>query len=151
MLDFYIDADACPVKELAFQVAKRYGLTVYAVSNTPIVLPKAEWIIPHVVEKSFDAVDNWIESKIERFDLCLTNDTLLAEKCIRKGALAITPRGMILDENTIGDALAIRELKYDLRQQGARDLGPKPTGKSHRSQFLSSLDSVINRLRKQAK
>lgn len=144
MLDIYVDADACPVKEDALRISKRYALKVFMVSNHPKALPKADWIVPVVVEKEFDAVDKWIDSRIQPKDICITNDLLLADLCIKRKALAIDPRGKILDEENIGEALATRELMYDLRQSGMLDLGPKKMGKNHRSNFLSEFDKLIN-------
>jgi uncharacterized protein YaiI (UPF0178 family) len=34
MLDIYVDADACPVKQEVYRVAKRYKLAVILVANT---------------------------------------------------------------------------------------------------------------------
>lgn len=148
MLNIYIDADACPVKEGAFRVAKRYSLQVYAVSNTPIFLAKADYIHPVVVEKKFDAVDDWIEQHAEVGDIVITNDLLLADRCLKKGSRVVDPRGRILTADNIGDALADREIKYHLREMGALDLGPKKMGKGHKSNFLDSLDRLINQVRR---
>lgn len=144
----FIDADACPVKEDTFRIAKRYALNVFVISNRAILLPHETWIFPIVVEKSFDAVDAWIIDNLKEKSIVLTNDILLADKCIKKRAFVIDPRGNILDENNIGEALATRELMYDLRQQGALDLGPKKMGKNHRSHFLSQLDKLIHIVKK---
>ena len=45
MLDIYIDADACPVKEETYRVAKRYGLKVFVVSNAAMRVPGADWLV----------------------------------------------------------------------------------------------------------
>lgn len=147
-MEIYVDADACPVKESVFKVAARYQLKVHVVSNHPKILPKSELIIPVIVEKRFDAVDDWIASNIQKHDLVITNDVLLADRCIKAGALAIDPRGKILDENNIGEALSMRELLSELRQRGDLQTGPKAMGKKHQSNFLANLDKVINRLKK---
>ena len=39
-LRIYVDADACPVKDEVYRVAARYGLTVFVVANSPIVIPR---------------------------------------------------------------------------------------------------------------
>ena len=96
-MELFIDADACPVKEAAFKVAARHGLKVYVVSNQKKLLPKSENLIQITVEKIFDAVDDWIALQIKPNDLVITNDILLADRCIKLGALAIDPRGKILD------------------------------------------------------
>jgi hypothetical protein len=147
-MEVFVDADACPVKESVFKVAQRYGLKVYVVSNHPKWVPKSETIVPVIVEKTFDAVDNWISSNVKKNDLVITNDILLADRCIKAGALAIDPRGKILDENNIGEALSMRELLSELRQRGDLQTGPKSMGKKHHSNFLSNLDKVINLLKR---
>jgi hypothetical protein len=40
-LRIFVDADACPVKDEVYRVAARYGLTVFVVANSPIVVPRA--------------------------------------------------------------------------------------------------------------
>ena len=147
MLDIYIDADACPVKEDTFRVAKRYHLKVIVVSNSPLSLPRAEWIVPVVVGSGFDAVDDWIETQIQKQDVVITNDLLLAARCLKKEVRVLDPRGKILTEDNIGDALMHREFMYELRQMGSMKTGPKQMGKKHRSSFLSALDQVINKIR----
>ena len=41
MTTLFIDADACPVKEEVYRVARRYGLKVFVVSNG--WMPRAMW------------------------------------------------------------------------------------------------------------
>jgi uncharacterized protein YaiI (UPF0178 family) len=147
-MEIYIDADACPVKESVFKVAQRYGIKVFVVSNHPKIVPKIDSIVAVVVAKTFDAVDEWIVSQIKPNDLVVSNDVLLAEKCIKKGSLVIDPRGKILDENNIGEAVSMRELLSELRSRGDLKTGPKAMGKKHQSNFLSNLDKVINQLKR---
>ncbi len=151
MLDIYIDADACPVKEDTFRIAKRYALKVLVVSNSPKALPRADWIVPIVVGEKFDAVDDWIDEHVQKEDIVITNDILLAARVLKKGARVVDPRGRLFTDDNIGDALANRELMYELRQMGALDLGPKKMGKQNRSSFNSALDELINAIRKAAR
>ncbi|MCD4846838.1 MAG: hypothetical protein K8R76_01455 [Candidatus Aegiribacteria sp.] len=44
MLDIFVDADACPVKQEIFRVAKRYGLKVILVSNSWMRTPESSWL-----------------------------------------------------------------------------------------------------------
>ena len=37
----YVDADACPVKEEVYRVARRYELKVFVVANAFIAIPPA--------------------------------------------------------------------------------------------------------------
>ena len=42
MLDIYVDADGCPVKNEVYRVAERYGLQVYLVTNAWMRTPDSE-------------------------------------------------------------------------------------------------------------
>ena len=44
MLEIYVDADACPVKNEVYRVAKRYGLHVTLVANSWISYPGREGV-----------------------------------------------------------------------------------------------------------
>lgn len=144
MPDIYIDADACPVKEDVFRVSKRYQLKVFVVSNMKMFLPKADWIIPVVVENRFDAVDDYIDETIKPNDICVTNDLLLSARILKREARVIDPKGKIYTDENIGEALATRELLSELRQYGDNHFGPKKKSKRDQSSFLSSFDQLIN-------
>lgn len=57
MLILYIDADACPVKEEAYRVARRYSMRVAVVANTPLRVP-ADALVELVVRSGFGAADD---------------------------------------------------------------------------------------------
>ncbi|MBU2347294.1 MAG: DUF188 domain-containing protein, partial [Alphaproteobacteria bacterium] len=56
----YIDADACPVKEEVYRVARRYGLKTYVVSNGWMQVPREALIEQVVVDAGPDVADDWI-------------------------------------------------------------------------------------------
>lgn len=149
MLDVYVDADGCPVKEEVYRVARRYGLTVYVVSNRPINVPLEERVHAVVVDDAFDATDDWIVEHIGEGDIAITADLPLADRCIKRGACVLGPKGQVHDEDSIGEALATRELMDQLRQMGATTGGPSPMSKRDRSIFLSRLDETIQRVRRE--
>ena len=63
-MPIYIDADACPVKEEVYRVARRYGIKVFVVANSPIRVPPEDLIELVVVQGGFDAADDWIAERI---------------------------------------------------------------------------------------
>ena len=150
MLDIYVDADGCPVKEEVYRVARRYGLSVYVVSNRPIRTPLEEGIRPVVVGGAFDAADDWISDRAGDADIVVTADLPLAQRCLKKGARVLGPKGQVHDENSIGAALASRDLLDQLRQMGVNTGGPAPFAARDRSAFLSRLDETVQRLRRGA-
>src|SRR6185437_5776850 len=97
MFAIYVDGDGCPVKEEVYRVAQRYGWKVFLVCNSAQRVPKASWLQPVVVGTAFDAVDDWIAERIGDGDIAVTNDLLLAKRCLDKRARVIDPRGRELD------------------------------------------------------
>lgn len=150
MLDIYVDADGCPVKDEVYKVARRYGLMVYVVSNRRIHVPFEEKLRAVVVGDTFDAADDWIAERVGTDDLVITADLPLADRCIKAGAAVLGPKGQIHDENSIGAALASRELMDQLRQMGMQTGGPSPMDPRGRSTFLARLDETIQRIRRAA-
>ncbi|MBT5375055.1 MAG: YaiI/YqxD family protein [Rhodospirillaceae bacterium] len=143
MVDIFIDADACPVKDETLRVAARHGLKTYMVSDggiRPSQMPLVELVI---VAQGPDAADNWIADHIQKSDICITSDIPLAARCLERSALAIKPNGVPFTENGIGMALANRELMQALRESGEITGGPKPFSKSDRSQFLDRLETTV--------
>lgn len=149
MIKIYIDADACPVKEEAFKVAKRYGLVTYVVANQYLKVPLDINIRMEAVSGDFDAADDWIAERVGESDIVITSDLLLAERCVKSKARVLGPKGNILDEENIGSALAGREIATHLRDLGTPGTGPSSFEAKDRSNFLSKLDQVIQNLKKE--
>ncbi|HSH69279.1 MAG: YaiI/YqxD family protein [Deferrisomatales bacterium] len=150
MLDIYVDADGCPVKDEVYKVARRYDLLTYVVSNRHIRVPFEEKIRAVVVGDAFDAADDWIAERVGEDDIVITADLPLADRCIKAGAAVLGPKGQVHDENSIGSALASRELMDQLRQMGMQTGGPAPMDQRGRSTFLARLDETIQRIRNAA-
>jgi uncharacterized protein YaiI (UPF0178 family) len=137
----YIDADACPVKEETYKVAKRYSLRVLVVAKDAMRVP-AETSIELVVRSGFGEVDDWIAEQAGVGDIVVTADIPLAARCLEKSARVLDPRGEPFTDNDIGSMLAMRELMTELRQTGEVSGGPPPMAAKNRSKFLSTLDQM---------
>ena len=83
MLHIYIDADACPVKDEVYRVARRYGLPVTLVANSWMRVPDESRIALEVVGDASDAADDWIVGHVEVDDLVITADIPLADRCLK--------------------------------------------------------------------
>lgn len=149
LLKIYVDADACPVKQEVCRVARRYGLTVTFVSNTPMRIPDPGISKLVVVGGGFDAADDWIVAHVMAKDIVVTADILLAHRCINGGARVIGPTGRPYTEENIGSAMAMRELMADLREAGSITGGPPPFQKKDRSRFLHHLDQMIGTIQRE--
>lgn len=148
MLDIFIDADGCPVKQEVYRVAKRYGLKVALVSNSRMGTPQEDWLEVVVVDGQFNAADDWIVKHVSANDIVITGDIPLASRCLEKDALVLGPSGRIFTKESIGEALASRELLSHLRDLGTITGGPAPFEKRDRSRFLQRLDETIQVLRR---
>lgn len=143
----YIDADACPVKDEVYRVARRYEVRVLVVARTSMRTPEHASI--EMIEcAGFGAVDDWIAEQAGQGDIVITADIPLAARCLAKEARVLDPRGEEFSENDIGSALALRELMAELRQDGTVTGGPAPMAPKDRSRFLSKLDEAINAVRR---
>ena len=150
MIRIYVDADACPVKDEVYRVAKRYGLRVFVVSNGRIRVPDDPLVEMVVVSGRFDAADAWIAERVTENDVAVTSDIPLASLCLAKGARVLDPKGRVFTEESIGDALANRELMAFLRDSGTITGGPAPFEARDRSRFLQKLDDLVQAIQKTA-
>ena len=141
----FIDGDACPVKAEALKVAERHHLPVVIVSNGGL-RPSRDPMVTHVVvAKSPDAADDWIATNVSVGDIVVTADIPLAGRIVQAGAHAIGPNGRPFTPDSIGMALAMRDLKQHLRETGEiKGYNPEFT-KEDRSRFLGELDRMARR------
>jgi uncharacterized protein YaiI (UPF0178 family) len=145
----YIDADACPVKDEVYRVARRYGLKVYVVANAAMRVP-ADPSVELVVRPGFGAADDWIAGQVGPHDIAVTSDVPLAARCVAAGAVALDPKGRLFTAETIGEAVAVRDLMEELRARGEAGGGPAAMTAKDRSRFLSRLDEAIVAARRAA-
>lgn len=145
----FVDADACPVKAEIYRVAERLGLMVFVVSNSFMQVPRENFIERVIVPAGPDVADDWIAERAGPLDVVITADIPLADRCVKKGASVLGPTGRAFTPDSIGMALATRNLMDELRSGGETTRGPKPFSSKDRSAFLSALDLAIVRLKRQ--
>ena len=146
----FIDADACPVKEEIYKVARRYRLRVHVVSNSFMQIPRDPLIERIIVDAGPDAADDWIAEQAELGDIVVTADIPLASRSLEKKALALAANGKPFTPDSIGAALAGRMIGEHLRSIGEITRGPPPFSAADRSRFLQALDEAVHRGRKAA-
>jgi uncharacterized protein len=148
MRTIYIDADACPVKDEIYRVARRYAMRVVVVANSSMWVP-SEPLFELVVRTGFGAADDWIAEECGAGDIVVTADIPLAARALGKDARVIDAKGHALTDNDIGAALATRNLMEHLRQTGETTRGPAPMTPRDRSRFLSKLDEIVNAVKRE--
>lgn len=141
----YVDADACPVKAEAERVADRLGLVVVFVSNGGL-RPSRNPMVRHVVvARDADAADDWIVENIGENDIVVTADIPLAARAVALGAHVLGVTGKPFTRDSIGMAVAMRDLKQHLRETGESKGYNAGFTPADRSRFLGALDLMARR------
>lgn len=149
-IHIYIDADACPVREETYKVARRHKVPVTVVSNSFLRVPREPLINFIAVSDSFDAADDYIAERADDSAIIITSDILLAERGLLKDASVLAPNGKPFTKDSIGGVIATRSIMADLRAGADMPTigGPPPFTHKDRSKFLESLHLSIERLKR---
>ena len=145
---FYIDADACPVKDEIARVAERHEFKMYFVSNAWMRLPEGPLIKRVVVPEGPDAADDWIAERAAKGDIVVTADIPLAARCLKAGARVIGNTGKPFTEANIGQALSMRDFSRHLRETGESKGYNASFTRQGRSRFLQALEEAVQAIKR---
>ncbi len=122
-----IDADGCPVVDIAVRISKQNNIECIIICDTSHVFEKsgAKTI---TVTKGDDSVDFVLVNMLEKGDIVITQDYGLAAMCLARGAIAVSQNGMIYNNDNIDGLLMQRHMAKKIRMGGGRLKGsPKRT------------------------
>lgn len=138
----WIDADACPlpVKEVVFRAARRLSVPVTLVANRRLQLPPSPLLTAVQVGQGLDEADHYLAREANAGDLVITADIPLAARLVARGIAALNPRGEMYSLANIGERLAWRDLKEELRSAGVATGGPAPFHPRDKQAFANALD-----------
>ena len=144
-MKIWIDADACPVviKEILFRAAQRREITTTLVANSPIRIPKSNYIHMLQVGQGFDVTDDEIVRQLEAGDLVITSDIPLAADVLEKGAYALSVRGEMFSSGTIKAKLNVRDFMESMRASGIQTGGSAALNQADRQAFANQLDRFL--------
>ena len=144
-----VDADACPVKDEVYKVAYRHDVPVVIVANSHFRIPDHPLISKMIVSDAFDAADDWIAGQANVRSIVITGDILLADRCLKAGAVVLGNNGKAFTTSSIGGAIATRAIMADLRSGAGENIGgPAPFSKADRSRFLQGLDEALQKVKR---
>lgn len=150
MTEIYIDADACPVKDEVMRVGGRHKFQMHFVSNAWMRLDDSPLVSRVIVPEGPDEADDWIAERAGDGDIVVTADIPLADRCLKNGARVIGPTGKAFTADSIGMALAMRDLKAHLRETGEIKGYNAAFTKADRSQFLQTMEQQIQDVKRGA-
>lgn len=141
-MKLYIDADACPVTELAIQIAKQYRVECILLCDTSHVFDRED-ARTLVVDKGADSVDFVLVNLLQKGDIAVTQDYGLAAMCLAKRAVVLNQNGFLYDENNIGALLEARHAAKKIRNAGGRQKGPHKRTAAQNTAFERLLHAVL--------
>lgn len=141
----WVDADACPVviRDILVRAAQRSSTVTTFIANRRIVLPPGPFLKAVQVSSGFDVADNEIARRVVPGDLVVTQDIPLAAEVIEKGAVAVTPRGELLNPENVRARLNIRDFMDTMRASGVNTGGPPPLSQTERQAFANVVDRYL--------
>ena len=138
----FIDADGCPVVDIAVRTAKKYGLGCTIICDTAhsIQRENADTII---VDKGADSADFRLVNLVCAGDIAITQDYGLAAMCLSRRAAVLNQDGRQYTEENISGLLEFRAVSDKIRRGGGRTKGlPKRTARQDKD-FESALIKLI--------
>lgn len=115
-MNIFIDADGCPVVDIAIKVAKENNIHIVVVKNYAVQISDnyAEVV---TVDISRDSADYYIANRISPGDILVSQDHGLAAMCLAKGAICINQNGLIINNENIDGMLNRRHMNQKLRRE----------------------------------
>ena len=153
-MKIYVDADACPVKGIIENVAKRYGIPVTMICDVNHVIT-SDYSSIVVTEQGADSADLVLINKVQPGDIVVTQDYGVATLALGKKAYPIGNSGLIYTPDNIDRLLFERFLGGKVRRSGGkagRCSNPKKRTDADNSAFEMNFDRLCRtRLDSEAK
>ena len=137
-----IDADGCPVVDIALQVCIAAGVECILLCDTAheFVREGARTI---VVSKGADSVDFALVNLLRDGDIAVTQDYGLAAMCLARGARALDQNGRVYDDGNISALLDSRYISRKIRRSGGRLKGAAKRTSAQDAAFQSALRKLL--------
>ena len=141
-MKLFIDADGCPVVDLAVRIARKLNIPCAIVCDTAHNFSKAG-AQTITVSKGADSADFQIVGLIRPNDIVVTQDYGLAAMCLAKNARAVSQDGVVYHDRNITGLLEQRHTAKKIRTAGGRLKGPKKRTQQQNEAFENTLISMI--------
>ena len=145
-MKIFIDADGCPVVDIAVRTAAKYGIGCTIICDTAHSIHRdgADTII---VDKGADSADYRLVNLVSAADIAITQDYGLAAMCLSRRAAVLNQDGRRYTEENISGLLEFRAVSAKIRRSGGRTKGmPKRTPQQD-EMFEKALNALIGELK----
>ncbi|MGY0693437.1 YaiI/YqxD family protein [Virgibacillus sp. FSP13] len=141
----YVDADACPVKDIIISIAK--------INQIPVILVKSfahysnnqepQGVETIYVDTGADSADYRIMKLAQKDDIIITQDYGLASLSLAKGCVVLHHKGFAYSNENIDQLLQTRYESAMARKSGKRTKGPKAFTAEDEKKFSDLFKKVI--------
>ncbi len=145
LMQIYVDADACPVKDQIIKLAREFQIPVTLVQSFSHYSSKTtpEGVKTIYVDSGADAADYRIMKLASQEDVIVTQDYGLASLGLAKGCNVMHHKGFLYTNENIDSLLQTRYLNAMVRKSGKRTKGPKAFSEEDRKLFEARFRSLL--------
>jgi uncharacterized protein YaiI (UPF0178 family) len=145
-LKIYVDADACPVKDIIIAESRNANIPVVLVTSFSHFsnAEQPSGVETIYVDSGADAADYRIMKLAKKGDIIITQDYGLASLGLAKGCTVLHHTGYSYTNENIDQLLQTRYLSAMARKGGKRTKGPKPFTAEDREKFKRLFKSAIS-------
>ena len=141
-MNVLIDADACPVVDIAVSLCLQYHIPCVLLCDTAHRILR-EGVTTLVFDKGTDSVDFAIANRVRPGDLVITRDYGLASMCLARNARIMHQDGWEYTEYNISGLLEQRHAAKKFRAAGGRTKGPSKRTAAQNLAFSQALESLL--------
>ena len=137
-----IDADACPVVDIAVRLCKSHGVPCLLLCDTAHTMHRdgAETL---VFDKGSDSVDFALVNRTAPGDIVITQDYGLASMCLGRNTRILHQDGWEYTLDNISGLMEQRHAAKKHRMAGGRTKGPSKRTKSQDDAFEKALQQML--------
>lgn len=145
-----IDADGCPVVDLAAAAAREHGLECLILCDTSHQFDKPG-AVTLTFSKGADSVDFALVNLVRGGDVVITQDYGLAAMCLARRARVLSQDGAEYTDENIGGLLLARHTAKKIRSAGGRLKGPSRRTPGQDAAFERALRGLLENAGAQGK
>ena len=137
-----IDADACPVADIAVNLCKQFSVPCVLLCDTAHIIYKdgAETL---VFDKGSDSVDFALVNRTAPGDIVITQDYGLASMCLGRGVRVLHQDGWEYTLDNISGLMEQRHIAKKHRMSGGRIKGPSKRTKAQDIAFEKAFQQLL--------
>ena len=137
-----IDADGCPVTDIAIRVCREFGLPCLLLCDTAHILQR-DGAQTLVFDKGADSVDYALVNRVQPGDAVITQDYGLASMCLAKKCRILHQDGWEYTRDNIDALLLVRHASRKHRASGGRFKGPQKRTPQQNAAFEQALRMLL--------